>query len=251
MSDRRLATIVALVVVVALTAVSCILIVLNGDGAAEFELFGQRFSSTNIGLGVLFLAVVVLVITLRRSDGTDPATATANEVLAASASGEQISWDEFISGVQALVLKLTAADGFRPDLVVGICGGGLMVADLVAKRLGHIPCLAIWPDRHSHKPGSAFGGLASRINQIDLDGVLRDLAANRVLVIDDVIYSGKTLREGMEFLVERSSLIREGAVEIQCAALFALTSSAFKADFTIYQDSVRRKMMPSSDRLRR
>ncbi|GAA5082024.1 hypothetical protein N0B44_33345 [Roseibacterium beibuensis] len=51
-----------------------------------------------------------------------------------SSGNEDIKWDEVLSGSGDLVLQLTAARGFRPDLIIGLCGGGLIVADVLCKK---------------------------------------------------------------------------------------------------------------------
>ena len=247
MNDKRLLLRFILACIAAFTVIACLLIFFKVGGSAQFDLLGQSFSSTNIGLAVLFMAAALLVYVikeLRLAGG-------ASEGLPESTSGETISWQETIAGIDELVLQLTAADGFRPDIVIGICGGGLMVADVVAKRLGHVPCLSIWPARHSHTGTSPFGGSALVVNGLGLDEIFLTKATERVLLVDDVAYSGNTLEKAVVFLKERSPMLMDGAVEMKTAVLFALTSASFKADFTVYTHSRSRRMMPSSDRLRR
>lgn len=247
MNDKSLLLRFVLACIAAFTVIACLLIFFKVGGSAQFNLLGQSFSSTNVGLAVLFIAAALLAYVikeLRLASG-------ASEGLQESTSGETISWQETIAGIDELVLQLTAADGFRPDIVIGICGGGLMVADVVAKRLGHVPCLSIWPARHSHTGTSPFGGSALVVNGINLDKMFRAKATERVLLVDDVAYSGSTLEKAVIFLKERSPMLMAGEVEMQTAVLFSLTSASFKADFTVYTHSRSRRMMPSSDRLRK
>jgi uncharacterized protein len=246
MNDRRLLLRFILACIAAFTVIACFLIFFKVGGSAKFDLLGQSFSSTNIGLAVLFIAAALLVYAikeLRLAGG-------GSEALSSSASDDTISWQETIAGIDELVLQLTAADGFRPDIVIGICGGGLMVADVIAKRLGHVPCLSIWPARHSHTGISPFEGSALVVNQLSLDAIFAAKATERVLLVDDVAYSGKTLEKAVVFLNERSPMLASGEVEMKTAVLFALTSATYKTDFTVYTHSRTRRMMPSSDRLR-
>jgi hypoxanthine phosphoribosyltransferase len=247
MTDRRLFLVLTFIVISLFTTIACFLIFLKVGGSAQFEVFGQSFSSTNIGFAVLFVAALILIYAIKELRPLDG----LSQVLATSPSDETISWQETITGIDELVLQLTAADGFRPDIVIGICGGGLMVADLVAKRLGHIPCLSIWSNRHRHSEGSPFDGSALVVNGLALDELFSAKAIERVLLVDDVAYSGKTLDEAVKFLHRRSLMLASGAVEMKTAVLFTLTSAAIRADFSVYAHSKERRMMPSSDRLRR
>jgi hypoxanthine phosphoribosyltransferase len=246
-NDKSLLLRFILACIAAFTVIACLLIFFKVGGSAQFDLVGQSFSSSNIGLAVLFIAAALLAYVIKE---LRPASG-ASEGLPESKSGETISWQETIAGIDELVLQLTAADGFRPDIVIGICGGGLMVADVVAKRLGHVPCLSIWPARHSHTGTSPFGGSALVVNGLNLDEMFLAKATERVLLVDDVAYSGDTLEKAVVFLKERSPMLMAGTVEMKTAVLFALTSASFKADFTVYTHSRSRRMMPSSDRLRR
>lgn len=247
MSERRIVLLFALATTAAFVAIGCSLTIFKVGGSADIEAFGQKFSSSNVGISILLVAAGLLIFTIKElTPGSVP-----SELLDSSATGEAISWKETIDGIDSLVLQLTASDGFRPDVVIGICGGGLMVADLVAKRLGHIPCLSIWSDRHAARDGSSFEGSALPVNSSPFDELFKKRSVTRVLLVDDVIYSGSTLAEGVDFLRARSAEIRRGAVKLKTAALFTLTSATVQSDFCVYSDTKRRKMMPSSDRLRR
>jgi hypoxanthine phosphoribosyltransferase len=229
---------------------SGLLIYFERGGAAEFDLLGQKFSSSNIGLAVLFFAVLIFVFVLREfvketgeQEPQSPTYATLNQ-------DQSLSWDQVIDGINELVLELTASGGFRPDLIVGICGGGLVVADIVSKRLGHIPCVSIWSNRHHSSDETAFTGQALAVNLIDFDEIVSQNSVRRILVVDDVVYSGGTLSEAVDFLLSCSDQVRDTKVEVRTAALFALTSAKFKPDYSIFSHSRDRKMMPASDRLR-
>jgi hypoxanthine phosphoribosyltransferase len=249
LNDKSLLLRFILACIAAFTVIACFLIFFKVGGSAQFDLLGQSFSSSNIGLAVLFIAAALLAYVIRELRPAGGASAGTPE--STSPSEETISWQETIAGIDELVLQLTAADGFRPDIVIGICGGGLMVADVIAKRLGHVPCLSIWAARHSHTGTSPFGGSALVVNALNLDELFVARATERILLVDDVAYSGGTLAKAVDFLKDRSPMLTGGAVEMKTAVLFALTSASFKADFTVYTHSRSRRMMPSSDRLRR
>lgn len=250
MSDRRLILYMSFTFVLVLAIISGILIFTEKGGAAKFDILGQEFSSTNIGLAVLFLSTSLFLGVVKFSGVLGPAQKAGDQSFTSSSEEGKISWNELISSIHKLVLKLTAADGFRPDLVIGICGGGLVVADIVAKRLGHIPCISLWPDRHGKAALSFDDGQAKRVNALNFDGLIRANGVKRILLIDDVVYAGGTIRNAVEFLKNKSKLIQDGSVIIKTASIFVLREASFQPDFAIIVDTRSRKMMPSSDRLR-
>lgn len=250
MSERRLVIYLSFFFVFVLTIISGFLIFFERGGAAKFDLLGQEFSSTNIGLAVLFLAVIIFLGVVRFSGIMSKPEKIGERIFTSSDEVGQISWNELIDSIQKLVLRLTAADGFRPDLVIGICGGGLVVADIVAKRLGHIPCLGLWPDRHAGSEKSFLDGEAGDINKIDLEGIVSSNAIRRILIVDDVVYGGSTLKAAIKFVSEKCESVGTGRTQVKTAAVFVLREASFQPDFAIIVDSRNRRMMPSSDRLR-
>ncbi|WP_417519697.1 phosphoribosyltransferase [Minwuia sp.] len=250
MEDRRIVIFFSMIITAALVAVSSFLLISKADGTAEFSIFGQNFSSSNIGLAVLFVAVMSFLIILKQLFGNNHNPKSSSKAYATAGGEEFLDWNDVFSGIRDLVLQLTASSGFRPDLVIGICGGGLVIADIVSKRLGHVPCLSIWPNRHTSNHHSAFSGQALAINRIQFDQIIAENAINRILVVDDVVYSGSTLKDALEFLNESSASIRQGTVEIRSATLFSLTTAEYRPDFSVYSHSSHRRMMPVSDRLR-
>ncbi|WP_405048349.1 phosphoribosyltransferase family protein [[Roseibacterium] beibuensis] len=100
-----------------------------------------------------------------------------------------------------------------------------------AKKLGHIPCISLWANRHSRKENLLFSGPASRVNRYEFDEIFREGGVDRVLLVDDVVHSGHTLKEAVEFITANSKLLQSNEVELRTAALFFLTSATFKPDF--------------------
>jgi len=250
MSEKRLVVYFMFGIILSLIVLSGILIFFEKGGWAEFEILGQKFSSTNIGLAVLFLAIVIFAYIVRENYKSGYEDRKGNKVYKFPTRDGIITWNEVIGGAEKLVLQLTSSTGFRPDLVIGICGGGLVVADIVSKRLGHVPCIAIWPNRHSSTEKSKFSGQAKTINKIDFDGIISENSMKRILLVDDVVYSGDTLGAAFEYVKSVSKLIQKSEAEIRTASLFALTSSKHRPDFVAMMDATDRRMMPVSDRLR-
>lgn len=250
MSERRLILYMSFIFVIVLAVIAGVLIFTEKGGEAKFDIFGQEFSSTNIGLAVLFLSTSVFAAVVKISGVMNQKAGLGEEAFTSASEEGRISWNELVGSIHKLVLQITAADGFRPDLVVGICGGGLVVADMVAKRLGHIPCISLWPDRHAIG-GLSFGeGQARKINMQNLDALVRANSIRRILVVDDVVYGGSTLRSAVQHISNCSKQVSSGTVMVKTAAIFTLREAEFQPDFAIMVESKQRKMMPSSDRLR-
>ena len=250
MSERRIVIYLSFSLVFILTIIAALLIFFERGGAAQFDLFGHQFSSTNIGLAVLFLAVMIFLGIIKSVGFGAKPDNVGERIFTSSDEAGQVSWNELIDSIQKLVLRLTAADGFRPDLVIGICGGGLVVADIVAKRLGHIPCLGLWPDRHSGAEKSFLDGEAADINKMDLNAIIDGNAVRRILIVDDVVYGGSTMEAALKFVNEKCESVRSGKTLVKTAAVFALREASFQPDFVVIVDSRNRRMMPASDRLR-
>lgn len=250
MRERYVFLYLSFTVIFLLIGISGVLIYSERGGTAEFDILGQKFSSSNIGLAVLFLAVLIFVSVLREFVKKSESQSRQSITYASLNQSQSLSWDQVIDGINELTLELTSSSGFRPDLIVGICGGGLVVADIISKRLGHVPCISIWSNRHHSSDESAFTGQALSVNVIDFDRIISENATRRILVVDDVVYGGSTMSEALEFLNDCSSQIRDMKVEVRTAALFALTSASFRPNYSVFSHSSDRKMMPSSDRLR-
>lgn len=250
MTERKLLIIFTFLVVLLLIFLSGVLIFFERGGAAKFDVFGQKFNSTNIGLAVLFLALVFFGILVKYIFGGTKAD-YHRSIYSSSNHGDKITWEQVAHGVDELVSQLNAADGFRPDLVIGICGGGLLVADFIAKRLGHIPCLSIWPNRHNSHEKSRFDGEASSINRVNFDQLIDENRIRRILLVDDVVYSGTTLKHGMEYLAKSSQAVASGKTEVKTAAIFALVNSSTRPDFFHLIGKGDKKPMPVSSRIKR
>lgn len=251
MLERRLFLCLSVFVISALFTLGGVLVYIQQGGAANFQFLGQHFSSSSIGFAVLFLGCVLFVYVLRQflllPEGGDHSEPYAY----ALPEGAAISWAEVIEGIHSLSLQLTASNGFRPDLIIGICGGGLLVADILSKRLGQIPCISIWAERHARESHAIFAGRSNTINKIALDEIISSNAIKRILLIDDVVYSGGTLKAAVAYLKDCSAAIKHDRVDLRTAALFVLARATFKPDYSIYSHSSDRKMAPASDRLRR
>jgi len=130
----------------------------------------------------------------------------------------RMSWDELGSGAKALAEQV-AADGFRPDFVLGISRGGLLVAGALAYALGI---------KNTFKMSVEFyTGVDERLElPMILPPVpdLVDLHEARVLIVDDVADTGQTLVLVKDFL--------EGKVgEVRIAVLYEKPRSIVRCEY--------------------
>ena len=130
----------------------------------------------------------------------------------------RMSWDELGSGAKALAEQV-AADGFRPDFVLGISRGGLLVAGALAYALGIKKTFTMSVEFYT--------GVDERLElPMILPPVpdLVDLHEARVLIVDDVADTGQTLVLVKDFL--------EGKVgEVRIAVLYEKPRSAVQCEY--------------------
>ena len=130
----------------------------------------------------------------------------------------RMSWDELGSGAKALAEQV-AADGFRPDFVLGISRGGLLVAGALAYALGIKNTFTMSVEFYT--------GVDERLElPMILPPVpdLVDLHEARVLIVDDVADTGQTLVLVKDFL--------EGKVgEVRIAVLYEKPRSTVRCEY--------------------
>ena len=123
--------------------------------------------------------------------------------------------EDALAGVLA-----TAARELQPDILVGVPTLGLSLANAVARRLGHSRMVALgtsrkfWYDEALSAPLSSIT-TPDQQKRLYLDPrMIPVLAGKRVVVVDDVLSSGRTLRSVLEVLC------RAGVAPV--AGLFAM-----------------------------
>jgi len=129
-----------------------------------------------------------------------------------------MTWDDLGTGSRALA-ETIAADGFVPDIILGIARGGLLVAGAVGYALGVKNMFTMSVEFYT--------GIDERLDVPMLLPPVPDLvdfAETRVLVADDVADTGATLRLVQEFC--------EGKVgEVRTAVLYEKPRSVVKCDY--------------------
>ncbi len=131
---------------------------------------------------------------------------------------EVLSWDAFGAGSRELT-EMVAGGGFRPDVVLAIARGGLLVAGAVSYALGVKNVYVINVEYYT--------GVDERLEfPVLLPPPLNlvDLRDTTVLVVDDVADTGHTLAMVTE-------LCRTEVAEIRTAVLYQKPHSVIDCDY--------------------
>jgi hypoxanthine phosphoribosyltransferase len=130
----------------------------------------------------------------------------------------RMSWDELGTGSKALAEQVVA-DGFRPDFVLGISRGGLLVGGALAYALGVKNTFTMSVEFYT--------GVDERLELPMLLPPVPDLVElqeERVLIADDVADTGQTLVLVKDFL--------EGKVaEVKIAVLYEKPRSVVQCEY--------------------
>ncbi|QTV79351.1 phosphoribosyltransferase [Microbacterium sp. NIBRBAC000506063] len=120
----------------------------------------------------------------------------------ATAERETLTWDGFGSATRELA-RAILADGFEPEVVVAIARGGLLPAGAIAYGLGTKNCGAINVEFYT---GIGTVLDAPEVLPPELD--LEYLNGRRVLLVDDVADSGRTLALAVRLLSDKGADVR-------------------------------------------
>lgn len=131
---------------------------------------------------------------------------------------EILAWDEFGDAARALASDVLRS-GFRPDVVIAIARGGLLLAGAIAYALGTKACGSINVEFYS--------GIDERLPEPVLHPPMLDapaLGGKRVLLVDDVSDSGRTLAKVV-------AIIRDEGAEVRTATLYTKSHTVLEPDF--------------------
>jgi hypoxanthine phosphoribosyltransferase len=131
---------------------------------------------------------------------------------------EQMSWGDLGTAVDDLAAQIHA-EGFSPDAVLALARGGLPCAGALAYALGvkNMATLNV----------EFYTGVNERLDEPLLLPPVPDLAvlrAERLLVVDDVADTGRTLKLASEFCAQHGP-------EVRTAVLYEKPHSAVRCDF--------------------
>src|SRR3954447_609994 len=131
---------------------------------------------------------------------------------------EVMSWDDLGAGARRLAEDV-ADDGYRPDMILGIARGGLLVAGALGYALGVKNTFTMNVEFYT--------GVDERLEMPMLLPPVADLvdfAEQRVLIADDVADTGATLSLVKDFC--------EGKVaEVRCAVLYEKSRSQVSCEY--------------------
>lgn len=131
---------------------------------------------------------------------------------------EILSWDDFSDAARSLAGDVLRS-GFRPDVVIAIARGGLLLAGAIAYALGTKSCGSINVEFYT--------GVDERLPEPVLHPPMLDapaLEGRRVLLVDDVSDSGRTLAKVV-------GLLGEAGAEVRSATLYVKPRTVLVPDF--------------------
>lgn len=131
---------------------------------------------------------------------------------------EILTWDEFGTAARSLAGDVLRS-GFRPDVVIAIARGGLLLAGAISYALGTKACGSINVEFYT--------GIDERLPEPVLHPPMLDapaLGGKRVLLVDDVSDSGRTLAKVV-------AIVRNAGAEVRTATLYTKSHTVLAPDF--------------------
>ena len=119
---------------------------------------------------------------------------------------EVLTWDGFGDATRAISRDIVAS-GFAPEVVVAIARGGLLPGGALAYGLGAKNCGALNVEFYT---GIGTVLDAPEVLPPELD--MSYLAGRRVLLVDDVADSGRTLALAVRLLTDRGADVRSAVI---------------------------------------
>jgi hypoxanthine phosphoribosyltransferase len=124
-----------------------------------------------------------------------------------------MTWNE----LQAEIKTLAAKVDFGPDIVVGIVRGGLVPARLLSRELGVKEMYALTVKKIGEE-------------RKVMSEILEDLHGKNILLVEDMLETGKSLIVAKEYLVSKGA-------EVKTACLYTMPQSEIVPDFSLKQVS--------------
>ncbi|MGB3732803.1 phosphoribosyltransferase [Microbacterium sp.] len=115
---------------------------------------------------------------------------------------ETLTWDGFGDATRELARRILDS-GFVPEVVVAIARGGLLPAGAIAYGLGAKNCGAINMEFYT-----GIGTVLDTPQVLPPALDMEYLDGRRVLLVDDVADSGRTLALAVELLQERGAIVK-------------------------------------------
>lgn len=128
-----------------------------------------------------------------------------------------VSWNEIEKWCK-VVAKKVKEDGYIPDVIIGLARGGLVPARLLSDYM-HIKDLYAVKTEH-------WGITATADGEARLAQPLHvDIRGKKVLVVDDITDTGKSLRLALSHIFEL------GPSEVRSATLLHITHSSYEPNY--------------------
>lgn len=141
---------------------------------------------------------------------------------------EVLTWELFGTASRELTTTIVSS-GWIPDLIVAIARGGLIPAGAISYAMGVKACGTMNVEFYT--------GVDQTLDEPVLLPPLMDVSAmngKRVLIVDDVTDSGKTLKMVMD-LIDKHGLSLDGEtpvkVDARCAVIYKKPVSVIDPDF--------------------
>lgn len=119
---------------------------------------------------------------------------------------ERLTWDAFGQACRDLAREVLAS-GFVPEVVVAIARGGLLPAGAIAYGLGVKNCGAMNVEFYT-----GVGTVLEHPEVLPPELDMSYLAGRRVLLVDDVADSGRTLQLAVRLLTDQGADVRSAVV---------------------------------------
>lgn len=131
----------------------------------------------------------------------------------------RVSWRSIKKGLEKLEPYVRK---FKPDVIIGISGGGIVVGALIAVNWRFFPFYAL--DITSAQDEK--GGRKIIIGE----NTIGDLTGKKVLLVDNELYTGQTMKEAMKFLD-----MHKHPEEIKTLVIFKLSApTVYNPDYCAY-----------------
>lgn len=130
-----------------------------------------------------------------------------------TAERETLTWQGFGDATRELSRRIVAS-GFQPEVVVAIARGGLLPAGAIAYGLGVKNCGAINMEFYT-----GIGAVLDAPEVLPPALDMEYLDGRRVLLVDDVADSGRTLRMAVDMLRERGADVRSVTIYTKPATI--------------------------------
>ena len=200
------------------------------DGASSAQAVGMRAGGTQAAS----MRAGGTQAASMRAGGTQADSAQISGTQAASAQAEDrenLTWQGFGDACRQIAQQI-ADSGWMPDLIVAIARGGMLPAGAISYALGVKANGAINVEFYT---GVGKTMLEPEILEPYMD--ISSLEGKRVLIMDDVADSGKTLKLIMDLIAKEGLSIGSDTakVDARSATIYLKPTSIIKPDYVFKQ----------------